>query len=146
TGAGQVRLLAGSRGDWAALAVLDEHRLLVQPAHGGRPGLTGEQLENRLIRGGVTLADARSFAVMMRGPKPGGGRFGATRRDRDGIRHSGGIALVYLATERGGYTVAPRRGPDGSAWTTLAPATLAQLARRIGRLLSDISHQPSDQR
>ena len=50
----------------------------------------------------------------------------------------GGRALVYLATERGGYTLQPLRGPDGSAWTTLAPATLTQLAQRIDQLLNDI--------
>lgn len=173
TGAGQVRLLAGSRGEGAALAMLDEHRLLVrtgpaselctavarqlpdrpagpgssvsvpsellaQPAHGGRPGLTGEQLENRLIRGGVKPADARSLAAMVRGPKHGGGKFGAARRDRNGTRHPTGAALVYLTTERGGYTLQPLRGPDSSAWTTLAPATLAQLAHRIGQLLDNV--------
>jgi hypothetical protein len=173
TGTGQARLLAGSRGEWAALAMLDEHRLLVrtgpaselctavarqlpdrlagpgssvsvpsellaQPGLGGRPGLTGEQLENRLIRGGVKPADARSFAAMVHGPKPGGGKFGAARRDRNGTRHPAGAALAYLATERGGYTLQPLRGPDGSAWTTLAPATLAQLAQRIGQLLDNI--------
>jgi len=173
TEAGPVRLLAGSRGEWAALAMLDEHRLLVrtgpaselctavarqlpdrpagpgssvsvpsellaQPAHGGRLGLTGEQLENRLIRGGVKPADARSFAAMVRGPKYGGGKFGAARRDRNGIRHPAGTALVYLATERGGYTLQPLRGPDSSAWTTLAPAALAQLAQRISQLLDNV--------
>jgi hypothetical protein len=75
---------------------------------------------------------------MIRGPKPGGGTFGAARQDRDGTRHSAGAALVYLATERGGYTVQPVRGPDGTAWTTLAPATLAQLAHRLGQLLAGI--------
>ncbi|MGH3843066.1 MAG: ESX secretion-associated protein EspG [Pseudonocardiaceae bacterium] len=168
-----VRLLAGSRGEWAVLAMLDEHRLLVrtgpaselctavarqlpdrpagpgssvsvpaelltQPAHDGKPGLTGEQLENRLVRGGVKPADARSFAAMIRGPKSGGGKFGAARRDGNGTRHSAGAALVYLATEPGGYTLQPVRGADGTAWTTLAPATLPQLAQRLGQLLDSI--------
>ena len=173
TGTGRVRLLAGSRGDWAVLAVLDDHRLLVrtgpagelctavarqlpdrpagpgssvsvpsellaEPAGGGKTGLTAEQVENRLVRGGIKPADARSFVTMIRGPKPGGGKFGAARRDRNGTRHPAGAALVYLATERGGYTLQPLRGPDGSAWTTLAPATLAQLAQRLGQLLDGI--------
>jgi hypothetical protein len=173
TGAAQVRLLAGCRGDWAVLAMLDEQRLLVrtgpaselctavarqlqdrpagagssvsvpsellaQPAQDGGPGLTGQQLENRLVRGGVKPADARSFAAMVRGPKPGGGKFGVARRDRHGTRHPAGAALVYLTTERGGYTLQPLRGPDSSVWTTLAPATLAQLAQRIDQLLNDI--------
>lgn len=169
-GSARVRLLAGSRGVGAVLAMLDEQRLLVrtgpaselctavarqlpdrpagpgssvsvpaellaQPAQGGRPGLTGEQLENRLVRSGVKPADAQSFTAMIRGPKPGGGKFGAARRDRHGTRHSAGAALVYLATERGGYTLQPLRGADGTAWTTLAPATLAQ---RLGQLLDGI--------
>jgi hypothetical protein len=173
SGAARVRLLAGSRGDRAVLATLDEHRLLVRtgpagelctavakqlpdrpagpgssvsvpsellarPADDGKPGLTGQQLETRLVRGGVKPADARSFATMIRGPKPGGGKFGAARRDRNGSRHSAGAALVYLATERGGYTMQPLRGADGSAWTTLAPATLAQLAQRLDQLLDGI--------
>jgi EspG family len=173
TGGTRVRLLAGSRGEWAVLAMLDERRLLVrtgpsselctavarqlsdrpagagssisvpsevlaQPVQGARPGLTGEQLENRLVRSGVKLADARSFATMIRGPKPAGGKFGAARRDRHGTRHSAGPALVYPATERGGYTLQPLRGPDGKAWTTLAPANLAQLAQRLGQLLDGI--------
>ena len=112
--------------------------LLAQPAGGGKAGLTGEQMENRLVRGGIKPADARSFATMIRGPKPGGGKFGAARRDRNGTRHPAGVALVYLATERGGYTMQPLRGPDGSTWTTLAPATLAQLAQRLGQLLDGI--------
>jgi hypothetical protein len=172
-GAASVRLLAGSRGDWAVLAMLDAHRLLVrtgpaselctavarqlpdrsagpgssvsvpsellaQPAQDGKPGLTGEQLGNRLVRGGVKPADARSFTSMIRGPKSGGGRFGAARRDHNGTRHPTGAALVYFATERGGYTLQPVRGADGTTWTTLAPATLAQLAQRIGALLDSI--------
>jgi hypothetical protein len=172
-GADRVRLLAGSRGDQAVLALLDDHHLLVrtgpaielcttvarqlparpagpgssvsvpsallaQPADDGKPGLTGEQLENRLVRGGVKPADARSFTAMIRGPKPGGGKFGAARRDRNGARHSAGAALVYLTTERGGYTLQPLRAPDGSAWTTLAPAMLAQVAQRLDQLISSI--------
>ena len=169
----QVRLLAGSRGEWAVLAMLDDHRMLVrtgpaselctavarqlpdrpagpgssvsvpsellaQPAQGGKPGLTAEHLKNRLVRSGVKPADARSFTTMIRGPKPGGGKFGAARRDRHGTRHSATAALVYLATERGGYTLQPLRGPDGTRWTTLAPATLVQLAQRLGQLLDSI--------
>ncbi len=172
-GAARVRLLAGSRGDWAVLAMLDDHRLLVRtgpagelctavtrqlperpagpgssvsvpselleaPTRDGKPGLTGEQLASRLVRGGVKPADAESFAAMIRGPKPGGGRFGAARRDRNGTRHPAGAALIYLATERGGYTLQPLRGPDGTAWTTLAPATLAQLTQRLDQLLDCI--------
>jgi hypothetical protein len=170
---GQVRLLAGSRGDRAALAMLDERRLLVrtssagelctavsrqlpdrpagpgssvsvpsallaQPTHNGKPGLTGEQLQDRLVRGGVKPADADSFTAMVRGPKPGGAKFGAARRDRNNARHPAGRAVIYLATERGGYTLQPVSGPDGTDWTTLAPATLAQLAHRIGQLLGTI--------
>lgn len=173
TGAVQVRLLAGSRGEWAVLAMLDEQRLLVrtgpaselctavarqlpdrpagpgssvsvpsallaQPARGGEAGLTGEQLENTLVRGGVRPADARSFAAMVHGPKPGGGKFGVARRNRNGTRRTGGAALGYLATEHGGYTVQPLRGADGSAWSTLAPATLPQLAQRIDQLMDSI--------
>ncbi|MFZ0121971.1 MAG: ESX secretion-associated protein EspG [Pseudonocardiaceae bacterium] len=173
TSGAQVRLLAGSRGEWAVLAMLDEQRLLVrtgpaselctavarqlpdrpagpgssvsvpsellaEPAQGGQPGLTGEQLENRLTRGGVKPADAQSVAAMLRGPKPSAGKFGAARRDRNGKRHPAGAALVYLATEHGGYTLQPLRGPDSAAWTTLAPATLTQLAQRIDQLLASI--------
>jgi hypothetical protein len=180
-GSAHARLLAGSRGEWAVLAMLDAHRLLVrtgpagelctavarqlpdrpagpgssvslpsqllaQPAPDGKPGLTGQQLENRLVRGGVKAEDAQSFVAMIRGPKPGGGSFGAARRDRNGTRHTAAATLVYLATERGGYTVQPVRGVDGTAWTTLAPATLAQLAQRLGQLLDDIRLGADDRR
>jgi hypothetical protein len=172
-GTAAVRLVAGSRGDRAVLAMLDAHRLLVrtgpaselcsavarqlpdrpagpglsvsvptellaQPARDGKPGLTGQQLENRLIRGGVKPDDARRFASMIRGPKSGGGKFGAACQDRNGARHSAGAALVYLASERGGYTVQSVRGANGTAWTTLSPATLAQLAQRIAQLMNGI--------
>ncbi|HET9257437.1 MAG TPA: ESX secretion-associated protein EspG [Pseudonocardiaceae bacterium] len=172
-GSARMRLLAGSRGESAALAILDEHRLLVltcrarelcaavaiqlpdrpagpgssvsvpselleRPASDGKPGLTGQQLENRLVQGGVRPEDARSFAAMIRGPKPAGGSFSAARRDRSGARHTARVTLVYLATERGGYTAQPVRGPDGRAWTTLAPATLAHLAQRLNHLLNGI--------
>lgn len=172
-GVDQVRLLAGSRGDRAVLAMLDDHHLLVrtypaaklctavarqfpdrpagpgssvsvptellaQPAGDGKPGLTGQQLENRLIRGGIKPADARAFATMIRGSKAGGGRFGAARRDRNGTRHPAGFTLVYFATERGGYTLQQLRGAGGTAWTTLAAATTAQLAQRLDQLLDGI--------
>lgn len=172
-GAARLRLLAGARGGWAALAMLDNRRLVVQtrpagelcasvagllpdrpagpgssvsvpsellarPAGGGKAGLTAAQMEDRLVRAGVKPANAQSFATMIRGPKPYGGRFGAARRDRNGTRHPAGEALVYLATERGGYTLQPLRGADGSAWTTLAPATLPQLAQRLDQLVDGI--------
>ncbi|MGH3800118.1 MAG: ESX secretion-associated protein EspG [Pseudonocardiaceae bacterium] len=172
-GRAQVRVLAGSRGEWGVLAMLDAHRLLVrtgpaselcpavarqlpdrpagpgssvsvssellaQPSPDAQHGITGKQLENRLIRGGVKPDDARAFAAMVRGSKPGGGKFGVACRDRDGRRYPAGVALVYLATERGGYTLQPVRGPDRSEWTTLAPATLAQLAQRISQLLDSV--------
>lgn len=172
-GAAQVRLLAGSRGEWGVLAMLDEHRLVVRtgpadelctavarqlpdrpagpgssvsvpsellakPAGDGQRGLTGEHLENRLIRGGVTPVDARAFVIMVHGPKPGGGKFGVARRDRAGRRHSAGAVLVSLTTERGGYTLQPVRGTDRSEWTTLAPATLPQVAQRIAQLLDSV--------
>ncbi len=110
----------------------------MKPAEDGQRGLTGKQLENRLIRGGVRPDDARAFVAMVHGPKPGGAKFGVARRDRDGRRHSAGVALTYLATERGGYTLQPVRSPDRSAWTTLAPATLRQVAQRIDQLLDSI--------
>ncbi len=173
TGVVRVRLLAGSRGEWGALAMLDEHRLVVrtgparelctavarqlpdrpagpgssvsvpsellaQPAPDGQRGLTADQLENRLIRGGVKSADAQAFVAMLHGPKPGGGKFSVARRDRDGRRHSAGAAVTYLVTERGGYTLQPVRGPDRAEWTTLAPATLAQVAQRMGQLLDSV--------
>jgi EspG family len=175
TGVAHVRLLAGSRGEWGALAMLDEHRLVVRtgpagelctavarqlsdrpagpgssvsvpsellerPAENGQRGLTGEQLENRLIRGGVKPPEARTFAAMVHGPKTGGGKFGVARRDRDrdGRRHPAGVALTYLATERGGYTLQPVRGADRSGWITLAPATLMQVAQRISQLLDSV--------
>jgi hypothetical protein len=75
---------------------------------------------------------------MLHGPKRSAGKFGAARRDRNGKRHRAGAALIYLATERGGHTLQPLRGSDGTAWTTLAPATLTQLAQRIGQLLESI--------
>jgi hypothetical protein len=172
-GADHVRLLAGSRGDQAVLAMLDNHHLLVrtypdgelctavagqlparpagpgtsvsvptqllaQPAGDGKTGLTGPQLETRLARHGIKPAEARSFASMIHGPKTSGGKFGAARRDRNGTRHSAGVSLVYFATDSGGYTLQPLRGADGTGWTTLAPATAAQLAERLDQLLDGI--------
>jgi EspG family len=172
-GAAKVRLLAGSRGEWGVLAMLDDHRLVVrtgpaselcaavarqlptqpagpgssvsvpsellaQPAVDGRRGFTGEQLENRLLCGGVKPAEAHAFVAMVHGPKPGGGKFGVAQRGRDGQRHTAGVALTYLATEHGGYTLQPVRGPDRSEWTTLAPAALPQVAQRISQLLESV--------
>ena len=112
--------------------------LLQRPAEDGQRGLTGEQLEDRLIRGGVKLPEARTFVAMVHGPKLGGGKFGVARPDRDGRRHPAGVAVTYLVTERGGYTLQPVRGADRSEWITLAPATLAQVAQRISRLLDSV--------
>ncbi|MDQ4093781.1 MAG: ESX secretion-associated protein EspG [Actinomycetota bacterium] len=173
TRVGQVRLLAGSRGEWGVLAMLDDHRLLVRtgpaselcaavarqlpdrpagpgssvsvpsellakPAQDGQRGLSGEQLKNRLLRGGVKPDDARAFVAMVHGPKPGAAKFGVARRDRNGRRQSAGAALTYLVTERGGYTLQPVRSPDRSEWTTLAPASLMQVAQRIDQLIETI--------
>ena len=123
-------------GSGSSVSVPEE--LLAQPASGGKAGLTAVQLADRLVRSGIKPAEAQAFTTMIRGPKAYGGKFGAARRDRHGARHSAGAALVYLATERGGYTLQPLRGPDGSAWTTLAPATLAQVAQRLDQLLDGI--------
>lgn len=112
--------------------------LLARPARDGRQGLTGEQLEHRLTRGGTKPTDARSFAAMLRGPKHGAGKFGVALRDRTGRRHAARAPLAYLATERGGYTLQPLRGLDGVTWTTLAPASLAQVAQRVGQLIDGV--------
>lgn len=123
-------------GPGSSVSVLSD--LLARPAREGQRGLTGQQLENRLTQGGTKPADAHSFAVMIHGPKPGGGKFGVARFDRTGRRHVARAPLAYLATEHGGYTLQTLRGLDGVSWTTLAPATLAQLAQRVGQLIDGV--------
>src|ERR671917_2099754 len=97
--------------------------LLAKPAPDGQRGLTGEQLENRLVRGGLQPDDARAFVAMVHGPKPGGAKFGVARRDREGRRHTAGVAFTYPATESGGYTLQPVRSPDPLGGATLTPAS-----------------------
>ena len=102
---------------------------------------TTNAARNAVLRRPLAVLAAAGFAVavaMVHGPKPGGAKFGVARRNRDGRRHSAGVALTYLATERGGYTLQPVRGPDGSEWTTLAPASLIQVAQRIDQLIDSV--------
>lgn len=128
------RLLPDRRpGPGTSISVRTE--LLNRPAENGQTGLTASQLETRLIQGGTRPSDARGFAAMLRGEKPSGAKVGAARRGQDGRRRTAPGVLVYLATERGGYTLQPSRGPDGAEWTTIAPATIDQVGQRIAQLL-----------
>lgn len=101
-------------------------------------GLTGADAEHALLRGGTRPDDARSFRMMLRGPKLGGGKFGAARHDRQGSRHIAEFVVTYYDTARGGYTIEQKRGIDRSRWYTLAPAARPQLAQRLANLLDSI--------
>ncbi len=101
-------------------------------------GLTGDQVEQALVRAGIRREDAGVFRRMIQGPRVLGGRFGAARRDRHGTRHPSEFAVSYLATERGGCTVEQRRGADRRAWITVAPAGKRDLAARLDRLLESV--------
>ncbi len=101
-------------------------------------GLTGAELERALLRGGVRPEDAQRFRAMLRGPKLGGGKFGAARLDRQGGRHVAEFVVTYYQTERGGYTIEQKRGVDRSRWYVVAPAARPQLAQRLADLLDSI--------
>lgn len=101
-------------------------------------GLTGIELERTLLGGGARPDDARHFRAMMQGPKLGGGKFGAARRDRQGVRHVAEFVVTYYDTSRGGYTIEQKRGVDRSRWYTVAPAARPQLAQRLAHLLDSI--------
>ena len=101
-------------------------------------GLTGPELERTLLHGGTRPDDARRFRTMLRGPKLGGGKFGAARHDRQGTRHVAEFVVTYYDTERGGYTIEQKRGVDRSRWYTVAPASRPQLAQRLTHLLDSI--------
>lgn len=101
-------------------------------------GLTGAELERILLDGGARPDDVRRFRTMLRGPKLGGGKFGAAWRDRHGNRRVADFVVTYYETERGGYTIEQKRGVDGSRWYTVAPAARPQLAQRLADLLDSI--------
>jgi hypothetical protein len=101
-------------------------------------GLTGAEVERTLLIGGTRGDDARRFRAMLRGPKLGGGKFGAARYDRHGARHVAEFVVTYYETERGGYTIEQKRGVDRSRWFTVAPAARPQLAQRLADLLDSI--------
>jgi ESX secretion-associated protein EspG len=101
-------------------------------------GMTGAEVERALLRGGLRPDDARRFRTMLQGPKLGGGKFGAARRDRQGSRRVAEFVVTYYETERGGYTIEQKRGVDHSRWYTLAPASRPQLAQRLAHLLNSI--------
>jgi hypothetical protein len=101
-------------------------------------GLTGAELERALLRGGARPDDVRRFRTMLRGPKLGGGKFGAAWRDRHGSRRVAEFVVTYYETDRGGYTIEQKRGVDGSRWYTLAPAERPQLAQRLAHLVDSI--------
>ncbi len=101
-------------------------------------GLTGDEVEQALVRAGVRREDAVVFRQMIQGPRVLGGRFGAARRDQRGTRHPSEFVITYLATERGGCTVEQRRGPDRRPWITVAPAGKRDLGVRLARLLESV--------
>ncbi len=101
-------------------------------------GLTGAEVERALQRAGTRPDDARRFRTMLHGPKLGGGTFGAAWCDRQGSRRVAEFVVTYYETERGGYTIEQKRGPDRSRWYTLAPAARPQLAQRLAHLLDSI--------
>ncbi len=166
--AGKSTVVGCARGEYAALAELSESGLRLrvaratalptavaevvpdQPMGSGTAasvpaellpedqGLTGAELERALLRGGVRPDDAQRFRAMLRGPKLGGGKFGAARLDRQGARHVAEFVVTYYQTERGGYTIEQKRGVDHSRWHTVAPAARPQLAQRLADLLDSI--------
>ena len=101
-------------------------------------GMTGIEVERALLRGGLRPDDAHRFRAMLQGPKLGGGKFGAARRDRQGSRRVAEFVVTYYDTERGGYTIEQKRGVDRSRWYTLAPASRPQLAQRLVHLLNSV--------
>ncbi|MBV8539083.1 MAG: ESX secretion-associated protein EspG [Pseudonocardiales bacterium] len=101
-------------------------------------GMTGVEVERALLRGGTRPDDAHRFRTMLQGPKLGGGKFGAARRDRRGGRRVAEFVVTYYETERGGYTLEQKRGVDRSRWYTLASASRPQLAQRLAHLLNSI--------
>lgn len=101
-------------------------------------GMTGAEVERALLRGGLRPDDAYRFRAMLRGPKLGGGKFGAARRDREGARRAAEFVVTYYDTERGGYTIEQKRGVDRRRWYTLAPASRPQLAQRLAHLLDSM--------
>jgi hypothetical protein len=105
---------------------------------GHQHGLTGAELERVLLDGGARPDDVRRFRTMLRGPKLGGGKFGAAWRDRHGSRRVADFVVTYYETERGGYTIEQKRGVDASRWYTVAPAARPQLAQRLADLLDSI--------
>lgn len=109
-----------------------------EPLTDDQHGLTSTELERALLRGGARPDDARRFRSMLRGPKLGGGKFGAAWRDRHGSRRVGEFVVTYYETERGGYTIEQKRGVDGSRWYTVGPASRPQLAQRLACLLDSI--------
>jgi hypothetical protein len=125
--------IIGERRPGSGSAVSVPARLL--PDHRGLPGVV---VERALVSGGVRTEDARSFRTMLRGPKLGGGKFGAARYDLRGTRRTAEFVVSYFDTERGGYTIEQKRGPDRSPWYTLAPAHRPQLERRLAELLDSI--------
>jgi EspG family len=101
-------------------------------------GLTGAELERTLLSGGTRPDDVHRFRTMLRGPKLGGGKFGAARHDPQGARHVAEFVVTYYDTGRGGYTIEQKHGVDRSRWYTLAPASRPQLAQRLAHLLDSI--------
>jgi hypothetical protein len=123
----------GERKPGSGTAVSVPARLL--PNQRALPGVV---VERALLSGGVRPDDARSFRAMLRGPKLGGGKFGAARYDVGGTRHPAEFVVSYFDTERGGYTIEQKRGFDGTPWYTLAPAHRSHLERRLADLLNSI--------
>ncbi|MGH3722145.1 MAG: ESX secretion-associated protein EspG [Pseudonocardiaceae bacterium] len=150
----RIKAVRGTALPTAVAEVIPDRQPLAEPANrqsgGGaavsvpaefladQQGMTGAEVERALLRGGTRPDDAHRFRSMLQGPKLGGGKFGAARRDRQGGRRVAEFVVAYYETERGGYTLEQKRGVDRSRWYTLAPASRPQLAQRLAHLLDSI--------
>lgn len=104
-------------------------------AKGG--GSTKQGFEAALRGRGLRDDDVTTLAGMIN-DVVASGNFGAAARDRWGKRHRADRVVAFFDTEEGRYLQIRRASPDGSMWTTIAPADSRRLVHHVEQMLGEV--------
>ncbi|TVT26315.1 ESX secretion-associated protein EspG [Amycolatopsis rhizosphaerae] len=97
----------------------------------------GELVEPGTAPRGFRASDEELLTEVLSAPRLGGGYFVATGRTRHGERRTG-TPLTWLDTEDGRYLVETSTDQGGTMTARYSPATSAQTADAVQRLISEV--------
>ncbi|RZS41355.1 ESAT-6 protein secretion system EspG family protein [Herbihabitans rhizosphaerae] len=97
-----------------------------------------------LVSAGLRPDDANTLATVFDAKLTGNGNFGVAARDKLSRRVRGNRVVAFFDTEAGRYVQLRKQAPDGTPWTTIAPADGAKLARHIDEVLTEVLREVED--